>query len=293
MRLKVVRAAKLSDALAELRATLGEDAVILSTRRVAGGVEVTAGEAPEDEPLVIAPDAAPRARALPPGLARHNVPAALAERLVQGPLPAALAAALAFVPLPDGPLMLAGPPGAGKTLTTAKLAARAVLAGRRPLLVTADGRRAGAAEQLAAFARVLGLPLAVAASAGALAKAVRRAEPGQPVLVDLPGIDPFNAHDATMLAGLMQAAGGTALLVQPAGLDPDEAAETARAFALLGCRHLLPTRLDAARRLGGVLSAAAAGLSLTEAGTGQDPAGDLVPITPDWLAARLQRGVAA
>jgi flagellar biosynthesis protein FlhF len=282
MRLKVVRAARLSDALAELRGTLGEDAVILSTRRVAGGVEVTAGEAPEDEPLVIPPDAAPRARALPPGLARHNVPAALAERLVQGPLPAALAAALAFAPLPDGPLMLAGPPGAGKTLTTAKLAARAVLAGRRPLLVTADGRRAGAAEQLAAFARVLGL-----------AKAVRRAEPAQPVLVDLPGIDPFNAQDATMLAGLMQAAGGTALLVQPAGLDPDEAAETARAFALLGCRHLLPTRLDAARRLGGVLSAAAAGLSLTEAGTGQDPAGDLVPITPDWLAARLQRGVAA
>jgi hypothetical protein len=38
---------------------------------------------------------------------------------------------------------------------------------------------------------------------------------------------------------------------------------------------------------------AAAGLSLTEAGTGQDPAGDLVPITPEWLAARLQRGVAA
>ncbi len=54
-------------------------------------------------------------------------------------------------------------------------------------------------------------------------------------------------------------------------------------------QHLLPTRLDAARRLGGVLAAAAAGLALTEAGLGQDPAGDLVPIDPSWLSARLLR----
>ena len=75
----------------------------------------------------------------------------------------------------------------------------------------------------------------------------------------------------------------------PAGLDPAEAAETAQAFRALGARHLLPTRLDAARRLGGVLAAAAAGLALTEAGIGQDPAGDLAPIDPAWLAARLLR----
>ena len=75
----------------------------------------------------------------------------------------------------------------------------------------------------------------------------------------------------------------------PAGLDPAEAAETAQAFRALGARHLLPTRLDATRRLGGVLAAAATGLALTEAGLGQDPAGDLVPIDPAWLAARLLR----
>jgi hypothetical protein len=57
-------------------------------------------------------------------------------------------------------------------------------------------------------------------------------------------------------------------LVLPAGLDAEEAAETARAFQLLGCRHLVPTRLDAARRLGGVLAAADAGLAFTEAGIG-------------------------
>jgi flagellar biosynthesis protein FlhF len=293
MRIKVLRAARMSEALAQLRAELGEEAVILSTRRVAGGVEVTAAEAPDDEPLMIAPDAAPRARPLPPALARHNLPQALASRLAEGPLAAALGGVLGFAALPDAALLLAGPPGAGKTLTAAKLATRWVMEGVRPLLVTADGRRAGAAEQLAAFARVLGLPLAVASSPGALAKAVQRRAAGQRVIVDLPGCDPFDPAAARQLSALLAAVPGAPLLVLPAGLDAEEAAETARAFALLGCRHLLPTRLDAARRLGGVLSAAAAGLALTEAGTGQDAAGGLTPITPDWLAARLQQGMVA
>lgn len=61
------------------------------------------------------------------------------------------------------------------------------------------------------------------------------------------------------LLGLARAAGASILLVLPAGLDPAEAAETARAFLALGARHLLPTRLDAARRLGGVLAGAGGG----------------------------------
>ena len=78
----------------------------------------------------------------------------------------------------------------------------------------------------------------------------------------------------------------------PAGLDAEEAAETARAFHLLGCRHLLPTRLDAARRLGGVLAAAAAAdLMLTEAGTGQDVAAGLARLDAEWLAGRMMEGV--
>jgi flagellar biosynthesis protein FlhF len=283
----------MADAMATLRAELGEEAVILATRRVAGGVEVTAAQEAEDEPLVIAPAIAPAA--LPPALARHNMPAALAQRLAGGPLASALAQQFRFarLPLEAGPLLLAGPPGAGKTTTAAKLATRLVLAGTPPLLVTADGRRAGAAEQLAAFARVLNLPLAVAATPAALAKAlVRRAE-GQPILVDLPGCDPFDAAGARRHAALAEAARGATVLVLPAGLDAEEAAETARAFHLLGCRHLLPTRLDAARRLGGVLAAAAAAdLAFTEAGTAAEVATGLTPMAPDWLAERLLRGVA-
>jgi flagellar biosynthesis protein FlhF len=288
MRLRTIQAPRMADAMARLRAELGEEAVILSTRRTRDGVEVTAAQEPDDEPLVIAPEA-PAPRAIPSALLRHNVPAALAARLSGAPLAAALAATFRFAPLPlnDLPLLLAGPPGAGKTLTAAKLATRLVLAGRAPLLVTADGRRAGAAEQLAAFARVLGLPLAVASSPSALAKALARRMEGQPAVVDMPGCDPFNAAETRALLTLLDAARGTPLLVLPAGMDAEESGETARAFALLGCRHLLPTRLDAARRLGGVLAAAEVGLTFTEAGTGQDAAAGLTPMNPEWLAARL------
>jgi flagellar biosynthesis protein FlhF len=41
MRLKLYRAPRMAEAMAQVRAELGEDALILSTRRVADGVEIT------------------------------------------------------------------------------------------------------------------------------------------------------------------------------------------------------------------------------------------------------------
>jgi flagellar biosynthesis protein FlhF len=89
---------------------------------------------------------------------------------------------------------------------------------------------------------------------------------------------------------LAATAAAAMVLVLPAGLDPAEAADQARAFAALGARLLVATRLDMARRLGGILAAAEAGLALTEAGIGPGAADGLLPITPAWLAARLMTG---
>src|SRR5919199_3845309 len=63
MRLRLFRAPRMAEAMAQVRAALGEEAVILETRRVAGGVEVTAALAgppePEAEPWLIPPDPQP------------------------------------------------------------------------------------------------------------------------------------------------------------------------------------------------------------------------------------------
>ncbi len=314
MRIRVLRAATMPEAMARLRQELGPDAALLSSRHVAGGVEVTGGlEPPEAEAdlLLISPQgmvvprrfdfapAGPAApRRAPPGdaaaLEFHRVPQALAERLSAAPLEASLEASLRFARLPDGiarPLLLAGPSGAGKTLTCAKLAARRVLdGGAPPLLITADGERPAAAEQLAAFTRVLGATLAVALTPATAAAAVGRRQPGQPVLIDTAGLDPFVPDQARLLAELVAATGAVVALVLPAGLDAAEAADLARAFAALGARHLVPTRLDATRRIGSILAAATAGgLALAEAGTSGQVADGLTCLEPAWLSARLRR----
>jgi len=135
-------------AMALVRSNLGPDALILSTRRVSEGVEVTAALEPA---LDVPPPALDTARDA--ALGWHGVPPRLINALPSGWLADSLRDALSFGALPidyAAPLLLAGPPGAGKTLTTAKLATRMVMAGEKPLVITADGQRAGAPEQLAA-----------------------------------------------------------------------------------------------------------------------------------------------
>jgi flagellar biosynthesis protein FlhF len=275
----------MAEAIRQVRAELGSDALILSSRRVADGVEITAALEPP------APAVADPARQQ--ALAWHAVPPAIAARLQAGPLAFALSAALRFTPLRlaagAAPLLLTGPPGAGKTLTCARLATRLVMAGAKPMVITADGRRAGAIEQLAAFTRLLGLNLLVASQPATLAQAVSRRESAAPVLIDAPGIDAFDPAQRDEMAALAASAQATTALVLPAGLDPAEAADLAQAHAQHGAQLLVATRLDSARRLGGVLAAAAAGLPLAEAGIGPGAADGLVPMTPELLAARLTR----
>lgn len=272
--------------MAQVRTELGAEALILSTRRSGTGVEVTAAL---ERPTPAAP-APPDPERLE-GLRWHGVPVALAGVLATGRLDDALAARLRFGALDMArdapPLLFAGPPGAGKSLTVARLATRLVLDGRAPLVISADAERAGAAEQLAAFTRLLGLTLIVATDGLTLARALTRRQNGAPVLIDTAGIDPFRAADQAAIATLAGAGGAQVTLVLPAGLDPAEAADTAAAFRAGGATAMVATRMDLSRRVGSVLAAAAAGLTLTEAGIGPGAADGLVPLTPELLAGRL------
>ncbi|HYZ63207.1 MAG TPA: hypothetical protein VE650_12195 [Acetobacteraceae bacterium] len=287
MRLKVYQAPNIGAAMAMVRTELGPDALIVATRQADGGIEVTAALEASPSPAVPLPDPVRDA-----ALRWHGVPEALGADLRAGDLTRVLEAKFRFGTLPLGPgappLLLVGPPGAGKTLTVARLATRLVLSGQLPLVITADGRRAGAAEQLAAFTRLLGLTLIAADEPVPLARALARRQEGAPVLIDSPGLNPADPGDRALLADLLAASGAVAALVLPAGLDPDEAGEIAERFRDLGASLLVATRLDQSRRLGGILSAAAGGLAFSEAGIGSGPADGLCPITPAFLAERLE-----
>jgi flagellar biosynthesis protein FlhF len=286
MRVKLYRAPAIPAAMEQVRRELGTDALILATRRTAEGVEVTAAVEAAAEPAPPAIDANRLA-----AFEYHRLPPAIARKLEAGPLPFALTAAFRFGRLTFGPgsrpLLLAGPPGGGKTLTTARLAARLVVHGIHPLVITADDRRAGAIEQLSAFTRVLGLPLVATSDPIELKGALAEREDNVPVLIDAPGLDAFDTRERDELAILAEIANAAVALVLPAGIDTAEAADIAAAHAVAGATLLIATRLDLARRLGGVLAAAAVGLALTEAGIAPGVADGLTPMTASFLAQRL------
>lgn len=260
------------EAIARVRSEMGPDALILATRRTSGGVEITAAVEPEEP--------APPQTGANAAFQYHGLPAGFEP------------ASLTFAALPlEAPLIFIGPPGAGKTLTVARLATRLVMQGIQPLVITADGKRAGATEELAAFTKLLGIRLVVACHPVTLGRAL--VQRNGPALIDTPGCNPFDQTQLRELTVLSTTAAGTLVLVLPAGLDPAESADIAAAFLAIGVRHLVATRLDLSHRLGGILAAAAAGLVLTEAGVGPGAADGLRPITPDWLAERLKTGVPA
>ena len=282
MRLKTFHAATIEEAMAEVRAALGEQAVIVSTvrGRRGRGVQVTAAkEADLPGAIEPAPMSAPPAEADPIAtlLNYHRLPAPVAASLVRSAasfeesepalkLGAALDVGFGFAPLPAAnakPLMLIGAPGAGKTVTAAKLAARAALAGATVALISTDTVRAGGVDQLRAFATVLGCPFEVAATPEALAAACAKLRGGEGdtglIIVDSPGVNPFNVDEVEDLRAFTAAVAVEPVLVVAAGGDAEEAAETARVFAGFGVKRFVSTRLDAARRLGSLLATAEAG----------------------------------
>ena len=306
MRLKTYHAASLPEAIELARAELGSDAVILSSQpsELGEGIRLTAAldpAAPESPSIFL--DEGASIDEIATALGFHGVPPALSERLlaVAAARPAddgerALAEALGDVfpfkakaiATAKTPVLLVGPPGAGKTATAAKLCALARLDGRPAALITMDTVKAGALAQAAILADSMEVTLREATDEASLLEAVAACAGGGLVLVDTIGANPFDAKEQGLLRRLAQAISATVVLVLPAGGDAMESADLALAFAEVGASLLCPTRLDASRRLGGILAAAnAADLAFFAAGIAPQIVGGLIPLTPEALASYL------
>ncbi|MFH1157542.1 MAG: ATP-binding protein [Pseudomonadota bacterium] len=306
MRLKSFHAKSMSEAMRQVRASLGGEAVIVTSREEAGGwVRITAAveqlnAAPEYEEEQDGFDADAVAGMITDILLKHRVPASVSGKIIsvamtlsgkdpKKTLAEALRKTFSFDPPCAGkkrkPLVLVGPPGAGKTLMAAKMAARAVMDGRKPAIITTDIARAGGIEQLSAFLNILSLPLLQAEDAKGLKSAIVKAGNSAQIIIDTGGLNPFDPQEMKSLARLMSVEEMESALVLPAGTDAEESAEIAMTFRVLGVRRLVPTRLDFARRFGGILSAAdRAGLSFTEGSHTPQVANGILTLTPETLA---------
>ncbi len=284
MRLRTFTAPTIAQALRQVRAELGEDAIILSTEsgragaRLVAAIEMAvAGDADDDfqafEPASEAPASSETGRdTLQAALLWHGIPSPLGDRLLRAAahlqeagaaLAAALGATLTFQPLADRPcgrpVMLVGPAGVGKTLTAAKLIVDAHRLDRPTVAASCDTRRAGGFEQLDAFTRILGLPLARIEGDAGLGDIAAAAAGGTTAVIDTAGCCPFSTEEMQALNKQIEASNAEPILVLPAGIDPAEAGDVASAFARIGCRRLIATRIDVSRRLGGLVAAAADG----------------------------------
>ncbi len=157
-----------------------------------------------------------------------------------------------------GVYALVGPTGVGKTTTTAKLAARCVVrhgAGRLALITT-DGYRIGAQEQLRIYGRILGVPVFSVRDAADLRQTLAGLRNKHMVLIDTMGMsqrDRMVAEQAAMLSG---AGDVRRLLLLNATARGDTLDDVVRAYAggdLAGC---IFTKVDEAASLAPALDVA-------------------------------------
>lgn len=210
----------------------------------------------------------------------------------QGDVRAAIAAMFRFDAIRNHAkhrcVLLIGPPGAGKTALAAKLAAHHVLAGGKAKLIAADMLTTGGTDRLRAFARVLGVTVDQPEHPEMLRQSMTLDADTDLCVVDTAAMNSRNPADLATLAELINAGAALPVLVLPAGMDAEDAADTAKLFADLGCTHLAATRLDTSWRLGGILAAAHAGrLALAEASTAPTIASGLIQLDANTLLSRL------
>lgn len=311
MRLRTFTAATMPKAMELVRLDMGDDAIIVSSEHgheddayiVTAAIEDTSEDeadfpTPEEDIVSINPQT--RLSFLRQVLMAHGLPQHVLEPLIRSAdildnidatmaLAAAIDDRVDFSPIDfdqqPTPIMLVGAPGAGKTITAAKLAARAKLNGHSVFIATTDAKRAGGIEQLQAFTRILGLDLVAVTSAQELKLHIAQIQQADVAIIDTSGVNPFDEDDMQMVHEFASAVNAEILLVLAAGADAMESADTARAFSDLGAKRMVISRLDMTRRLGGILAAALVGrIAIANVSVNPSVADGLSQINPVSLA---------
>lgn len=319
MRLKSFYAKSMTEAMRQVKKDLGEDAIIVNSREESNGwIKITAaierkamhfeepvkkeskpslgkkqrdeGSYTEDDIQEIITDA----------MLKHRVPANISDKIISTAMTVpgnnprivfmdTLNKIFSFKKAPASnkseKIMLVGAPGAGKTLMTAKFAAKFVMDGEDPAVLTTDTARAGGIEQLSSFLKILNIPLYTAKNVGELEDKMEIISKKHKAIIDTGGLNPFDPKEMKFLASIIKTSGFTPTLVLPAGTDAEEAAEMAMAFSILGVKQLIPTRLDFARYYGGILSAAdRAGLYFSESSHTPEVANGILYLNSEVIA---------
>jgi flagellar biosynthesis protein FlhF len=203
--------------------------------------------------------------------------------------------------------IFAGPPGSGKTISIAKLAARQITHRQPPPLLVSFDNRVGAGEPLRSYASALDCQFELAATPDDALAAIERAAADDLVLVDTPGLAPFDTKLADALHSLLRGCAPAELhLTLSAGLKAADLSEAVERFQRFRPTKLLFTRLDETGTYGPLWSEAVRwNIPVSFLAFGQQIPEDIEPATAvrladlalrpgqDWLRHRGRKAVGA
>jgi len=174
-------------------------------------------------------------------------------------------------------VVLVGPTGVGKTTTVAKLAASGIRAGKRVAIVSLDGYRIGAIEQIRIYSRIMGVPLEVAKDARQVKVCVERHADKDAVYIDTAGRNPRGGECLSELAPLYESdvPVETHLLLS-ATSDYGFLVEAWKSYSRIPVDCVGVTKVDEATRCGPLYNVSAlCGRPIAYLTTGQTVPGDI------------------
>jgi flagellar biosynthesis protein FlhF len=181
-------------------------------------------------------------------------------------------------------LALIGPPGAGKSATAAKIAAKEAIAnGASAHILSLDPYRVAASEQLRTYASLLGAGFSVVRTFGELMKAMTACRSVDMVIIDTPGYTLTENTAARELSGFLQYFEEiSSHLVLPASMKRADLSRATRVFEVFQPRSLIFTRIDETESWGTMLSQSAElGIGISYLASGQSIPEDLEPASAE------------
>ncbi|HRK02468.1 MAG TPA: hypothetical protein PLH57_07355, partial [Oligoflexia bacterium] len=186
-------------------------------------------------------------------------------------------------------LALVGATGVGKTTTIAKLASQAILKkGLKVGLINIDSYKIAATDQLATYAKILGVPFRQAGTASELERALAEFKPMDLVLIDTSGRSQRDTENLLEMQKILKSAGVESLLILSAPTRDQELYDILTRFSIFDPKGVVFSKLDECTTYGCIYNVAQrSGLPLTYFTVGQRVPEDIEVASRERLASLI------
>ena len=154
------------------------------------------------------------------------------------------------------PRMLVGHPGSGKKFVAEKLYTQFKSKNFPIKEISCDTQLVGGAKHFEAITSTLGIKLVTASKVDDLRSHINLRPSAQVQIIDTTATNPYNDIEMANLRQRIKVIKAEPVLVLTAGSKPMRVADTAQLYREINIKKIIPTQMDTALRIGSILSAA-------------------------------------